>query len=142
VLTNATQSLEQLRELNPVERWAEATGTHLYLWTTNNFMPEACKLVVQWGFQYRTILTWVKPPPFGMGTYFRHSTEHVLFATYGEETTTRSAAASLPTHFEAPRGGHSEKPDRFYEIVKAASCPPYGEANQRQQRRGFVSLFR
>jgi N6-adenosine-specific RNA methylase IME4 len=136
----AMQSIESLRELD-VRAWAdEDEGCHLYCWTTNNFSNEAHKLVEHWGFQHRTVLTWIKPPPFGLGSYYRNSTEQVLFATLGE-TTTRHAAASIPTHFEAPRGEHSEKPEKFYEIVRAASYPPYGEANQREGRPDFVNLF-
>src|SRR5580765_946719 len=102
----AMQTIEQLRELD-VGAWADQEeGCHLYCWTTNNFMAEACKLVVHWGFQHRTILTWIKPPPFGLGSYFRNSTEHCLFATLGD-TTTRPAAASMPTHYLWPRGEHS-----------------------------------
>jgi N6-adenosine-specific RNA methylase IME4 len=135
----AMQTLDQLRDLD-VAAWADDEGCHLYCWTTNNFFAEACKLVAHWGFQHRTKITWIKPPPFGLGSYFRNSTEDVLFATRGE-TTTRHAAASIPTHFEAPRGEHSEKPERFYEIVRAASYPPYGEANQRTPRPDFLDLF-
>jgi N6-adenosine-specific RNA methylase IME4 len=136
----AMQTLDQLRELG-VSEWADDDeGCHLYCWVTNNFMAEGCKLVAQWGFQHRTVLTWIKPPPFGLGSYFRNSTEHVLFATRGD-TTTRHAAASIGTWFEAPRGEHSEKPEKFYEIVRAASYPPYGEANQREARPDFVNLF-
>lgn len=136
----AMQSLDQLRKLD-VRGWAdEEVGCHLYCWATNNFSYEAHKLVAHWGFQHRTILTWIKPPPFGLGSYFRNSTELCLFATLGN-TTTRPAAASLPTHFEAPRGEHSEKPEQFYDIVRAASYPPYGEGNQRQARPDFTNLF-
>jgi N6-adenosine-specific RNA methylase IME4 len=136
----AMQTHEQLLDLD-VAAWAdEEAGTHLYCWVTNNFMARACELVKHWGFQHRTMLTWIKPPPFGLGSYFRNSTEHVIFATRGD-TTTRPAAASLPTHFEAPRGEHSEKPEKFYEIVRAASYPPYGEANQREPRPDFTNLF-
>ena len=136
----AMQTHEELLALD-VAAWAEReVGTHLYLWTTNNFMGRACELMAHWGFQHRTVLTWIKPPPFGLGSYFRNSTEHVLFGTLGE-TTTRSAAASIPTHFEAPRGEHSEKPEQFYEIVRAASYPPFGEGNQREPRPDFTNLF-
>jgi N6-adenosine-specific RNA methylase IME4 len=136
----AMQTIESLRELD-VKAWADQDeGCHLYCWTTNNFLGEACKLVEHWGFQHRTMLTWIKPPPFGLGSYFRNSTEQVLFATLGD-TTTRHAAASIPTHFEAPRGEHSEKPEKFYEIVRAASYPPYGEGNQREARSDFMNLF-
>lgn len=136
----AMQSLDQLRELDLLQ-WVDTDeGCQLYCWVTNNFMSEACKLVAHWGFQHRTLITWIKPPPFGLGSYFRNSTEHVLFATYGE-TTTRPAAASISTHFEAPRGEHSEKPEKFYDLVRASSYPPYGEGNQRTPRPDFISLF-
>lgn len=136
----AMQSIDELMKLDVRGLWADATACHLYCWTTNNFMAEACKLVAHWGFQHRSVLTWVKPS-FGNGSYFRNSTEHVLFATFGD-TTTREAANSIPTHFEAPRGKHSEKPEAFYEIVRAASFPPYGEGNQRRRRPDFHDLFK
>jgi len=136
----AMETHEQLLARD-VAAWADdEAGCHLYCWVTNNFMARACELVAHWGFQHRTIITWIKSPPFGLGSYLRNSTEHVIFATRGD-TTTRPAAASLPTHFEAPRGEHSEKPEKFYEIVRAASYPPYGEANQRDPRPAFANLF-
>jgi N6-adenosine-specific RNA methylase IME4 len=52
--------------------------------------------------------------------YFRNSTEHVLFGVRGH---LRTRVDNIPTHFEAPRLEHSEKPERFYEIVRAASYP-------------------
>ncbi len=86
------------------------------------------------------MLTWIKPPPFGLGSYFRNSTEHVLFATLGD-TTTRPAAASISTHFNAPRGEHSEKPEvvlrhRARGIISALwrGQPARGEAD-------FTNLF-
>ena len=48
---------------------------------------------------------------------------------------------NISTLFEAPIGKHSEKPEKFYEIVQAASYPPYGEAFQRQARPGFLNLY-
>jgi N6-adenosine-specific RNA methylase IME4 len=136
----AMQTHEELMALD-VRAWAdENAGCHLYLWTTNAFMARACELMAHWGFQHRTLITWIKPPPFGLGGYFRNATEHALFGTLGE-TTTRHVAASIPTHFIAPRGEHSEKPEAFYDIVRAASYPPFGEGNQREPPPGFVNLF-
>jgi hypothetical protein len=51
----------------------------------------------------------------------------VLFGVRGHLMTRSTSTA---THFEAPLGEHSEKPERFYEIVREASYPPYGEAFQ------------
>jgi N6-adenosine-specific RNA methylase IME4 len=132
---------EELLALD-VGRWA-ARHCHLYVWTPNNFLPPACELVTAWGFQHRSVLTWVKTDRkgkarIGLGQYFRNTTEHCLFATRGELPT---RTKQNPTHFAAPVGKHSAKPERFYEIVRAASYPPYGEAFQRQARTGFANLF-
>jgi hypothetical protein len=72
----ATMTLEQLHTLD-VAQWAE-DNCHLYLWTTNNFIGKACDLMERWGFEHKTVLTWIKTGKFGLGNYFRNSTEHVL----------------------------------------------------------------
>ncbi len=127
----------------PVSAWAE-DDCHLYLWTTNAMLPLAVECMAQWGFEHKSVLTWVKlargtgQPQFGMGSYFRGSTEHVLFGVRGNM---RTRSRSIATHFEAPIGAHSEKPEKFYEIVRAASFPPFAEAFQRKTRDEFVNLF-
>ena len=123
----------------PVASWAEDEG-HLYLCTTNADAPFAHTLLPHYGFEYKTTLTWKKPPPFGVGEGFRGQTEHVLVGVRGG-LRFRKAADSIATWFEGPRGEHSEKPESFYEIVRAASYPPYGEAFQRTPRPDFINLF-
>lgn len=131
----ATMSHDELLALQ-VADWAE-DNCHLYLWTTNNFMTRAVELMAVWGFAHKTVLTWVKPR-WGLGSYFRNSTEHVLFGVRGE---LRTRSDSIATHFEAPVGEHSEKPEKFYEIVRAASYGPYGEAFQRTARPDFINCY-
>ncbi len=132
----AVMSQEELLAVD-VANWAEE-NCHLYCWTTNNFMTRACDLVAAWGFEHKTILTWVKPR-WGLGSYFRNSTEHVLFAVRGKLST---RVDDIATHFEAPLGEHSEKPDIFYDIVRRASYPSYGEIFQREERADFPNLYR
>ncbi len=132
----ATMSHEELLALD-VARWAD-DGCHLYLWTTNNFMTRAVELMARWGFQHKTVLTWVKPR-WGLGSYFRNSTEHVLFGVRGE---LRTRVDNIATHFEAAVGEHSEKPEEFYDIVRRASYPAYGECFQRTARDDFHNLFK
>jgi N6-adenosine-specific RNA methylase IME4 len=132
----AQMSREEVLAL-PVASWAD-DNCHLYLCTTRGDLPLAFECMAAYGFDYKDILTWVKPPPFGLGKYFRGSTELCLFDIRGSIETRSN---SIPTHFEAPRGEHSEKPEKFYEIVREASYPPYGEAFQRKARPDFVNLF-
>jgi N6-adenosine-specific RNA methylase IME4 len=134
----AAMTHEQMLALAPlVKAWAE-DNSHMYLWTPNNFSGRAHELLESWGFAHKTTLTW-KKPRMGLGHYFRNQTEHVLFGVRGELPT---RSDSIGTIFEGPLGAHSEKPEAFYEIVRAASYPPYGEAFQRTPRPDFVNLYR
>ena len=129
----AVMSLAELEAL-PVATWAD-DECHLYLWTTNNFILRAGDLVAAWGFDFKTVLTWVKPR-FGLGSYFRSSTEHCLFAVKGQVPT---RARNIPTHFEAPLGKHSEKPDALYDIAERSSYAPRLDAFARKQRDGWTA---
>jgi N6-adenosine-specific RNA methylase IME4 len=133
-----TMSREELLAMD-FSQWAEEE-CHIYLWTTNNFLLRATEMMQAWrawGCEYKTLLTWTKPR-WGLGSYFRNSTEHVLFGVRGG---LRTRSDSIATHFEAPVGEHSEKPERFYEIVREASYGAFGECFQRQARPDFKNVF-
>lgn len=134
----ATMTKEELLEL-PVESWAE-DNAHLYLWITNGIEPFPYELMAAWGFKCNTRLTG-KKPYFVTGTHFRQITEHVLFGIRGT-LNTRRQDISNHFEFEMPKGRkNSEKPETFYELVRRASYPPYGEAFQRKARPDFVNLY-
>ncbi len=58
-----------------------APGTHLYLWTTNRYLPEAFGIVEMWGFTYAATLVWAKPPgQKAHGGRFAITTEFVVHA--------------------------------------------------------------
>ena len=129
VANYSVMTLQDIAEL-PVGDWADPDGAHLYLWTTNTFMDEAYDLVRAWGFKPKTILTWVKPR-LGMGTYYRNSTEHVIFAVKGSLKTLRK---DCRTAFYGVQGRHSEKPAAFYDMVETMSPGPYLDVFARKQR--------
>lgn len=134
--TYETMSIEQLRAL-PFDRWADE-DCHLYLWITNRSLPKGFALMESWGFRYVTALTWCKPH-YGMGNYFRGSTEHVLFGVKGSQPLKRK---NVGTWFEARRGpgGHSSKPTEFYELVESCSPGPYAEVFARSERPEWFAL--
>jgi len=123
-----TSSTAALRDL-PIGEYAERDA-HLYLWVTNAFLEDGHALARAWGFQQRTMITWCKTQ-IGMGHYFRNSTEHALFCVRGKLALLRK---DLPTHFTAPRGRHSEKPQAFYDMVETASPGPYLDVFARRHR--------
>lgn len=117
----------------PVGRLAYVNA-HLYLWTTNAFMVQAHGVAASWGFEVKTILTWVKKG-IGMGHHFRNNTEHVLFGTRGTLALRRR---DVPTAFHAPRRAHSEKPLEFFALVESVSPGPYLELFGRHARPGWT----
>jgi N6-adenosine-specific RNA methylase IME4 len=90
----------------------------LWLWATNAHLEAAHAVARQWGFEPKTILTWVKDRP-GVGHWLRGQTEHCILAVRGHpviETSTQSTALMAAVR------GHSAKPDEFYRLVES-SCP-------------------
>ena len=130
----ATMPYEDLLKL-PVQKLSD-DNCHLYLWVTNRSLPKAFNLIEAWGFRYITCITWVKPS-FGLGNYFRGSTEQLLFAVKGSLPLKRK---DVGTHFNAARGnGHSKKPNEVYDLIESCSSGPYIELFSRNNRDGWVS---
>jgi N6-adenosine-specific RNA methylase IME4 len=132
-----TMTMTELYNM-PVGLWAE-DDSFLWLWTTNAFMVEAHRLADVWGFQRRTIMTWVKGridggrliQQIGMGHFLRNSTEHIVFAVRGK---LQPRNHDVPSAFIAPRLEHSEKPAAFYDMVERMSPGPYLDVFARKQR--------
>lgn len=132
-----TMNNEQIAGL-PVGAWA-TEDAHLYLWCMNSNLIAAHKIAGVWGFEVKTVITWIKGrfdgrrlvQHIGLGHYYRNSTEHVLFGVRGKLSTLNDDA---PTAFIAPRREHSEKPAAFYDMVERMSPGPYLDVFARSQR--------
>jgi N6-adenosine-specific RNA methylase IME4 len=131
---------------------------HLYLWVTNNFLPDGLAVMKAWGFDYKTLLTWGKNR-IGLGQYFRGQTEHVLFGTRGSlpYKVVKGTVKKIPTMFPgieeevvgedkraqgttlilAPRGEHSVKPEEFRQMIEQVSPGPYLELFARRSVPGW-----
>jgi ParB/RepB/Spo0J family partition protein len=105
--------------------------TVLWLWTTNYHMRFAFEVLDAWGFEQKTILTWVKNK-MGMGDWLRGQTEHCLLAVRGNPTV---VLTNETTVLHAPRRAHSQKPDEFYDLVeKLCPAPRYAYLFARNAR--------
>ncbi|WP_245517467.1 MT-A70 family methyltransferase [Methylorubrum sp. Q1] len=131
----ATMSVDALRAM-PVPAWGLDEG-HIYIHAPGPFLAIAIELAGAWGYDFKTVIGW-KKPHFSMGRYFRTIEEFVVFGVRGGLMVRRQ---DLPNHFAGPVGEHSEKPEAFYDLVRAASFPPYGEGFQRQARPDFTNLY-
>ena len=116
----------------PVSDAAE-DDAHLWLWVTNATIHASREVMDAWGFSYRSCLTWIKPR-FGLGTYLRSQTEHLLLGTRGRAPIQFRAQGSW---FYAPVQEHSHKPEEQYAIIERCSPGPYLELFARRPRLGW-----
>lgn len=104
------------------------TDAYLLLWVTNNHLPLGFRCLEAWGFQYKSIFTWIKTTKastdddpkvnFGVGHYGRNCTEHFLVATKGNPGSfTKHGLTAIPNVIFVPRSRHSEKPQEFWAIA-------------------------
>ncbi len=116
-------------------------NAHLYLWTTNTYLPEGLKVIEALGFRYLTCITWIKNQ-IGLGQYFRGLTEHCLFAVKGKQPykyLENGKRAQGVTGFYSSKTGHSVKPKEIYDMIEKVSYPPYLELFARNTRLGWDS---
>lgn len=120
-----------------------AEQSHLYLWSPNTMVPDALRVMEEWGFGYKTMLIWHKvrkdggSDGRGVGFYFRNVTEPVLFGIRGGLRTLapgRSQVNLLATR----KREHSRKPDELYPIIEACSPAPRIELFARYGRDGWA----
>lgn len=113
-------------------------NAHLYLWTTNNYLPAALEVMKAWGFTYKTIITWGKDK-FGLGQYFRGQTEHCLFGVRGNlpYKIADGKRQQGRTLLFAPRREHSQKPPEMRVMIEKVSYEPRIELFARERFDGW-----
>lgn len=125
-------SMGQIRAV-PVGSIAH-TDCILWLWTTNHHMREAFTVLDAWGFEHKTILTWVKDR-MGTGDWLRGQSEHCLMAVRGHPTV---HLTNQTTVLHGPLRANSQKPDEFYAFVeKLCPAPRYAELFSRDSRENW-----
>ena len=109
-------------------------GCHLWLWTTNQFLPAGFEVMKSWGFKYLAPITWVKPS--GVGNWFVSVTQTLLFGYKGKCVfpLERYKPTVLNT---GPPKRHSQKPEAFYDLVESISPEPRIELFSRARRFGW-----
>ena len=131
-------SLDAIKDL-PVNSISK-DNSHLYMWVTNPFISEGLEVCKSWGFEYKTLLTWVKTykdgsPIMGMGYYFRGATEHIIFGVKGKKLCNNRNTKNI--FFNIQRQ-HSQKPNYVKDmIVKCSGDLPRIELFAREETNGW-----
>lgn len=88
----------------------------LALWSTVPMLPQALQVMEAWGFTYKTNFVWAKDR-IGPGYWNRNKHEILLFGTRGQ-VPCPAPGQQWDSLIEAPRRGHSEKPEIFLEMLE------------------------
>ena len=127
-----------IRTITQWEHWNNiGVDAHLYLWVTNNHLPDGLEVMSALGFKYVTNVCWAKDR-HGLGQYFRGQHEICLFGTRGKGYNIRTSDKSISTVINARRTQHSRKPDAFYDMVERRSSGPHLDLFGRRDRPGWV----
>jgi len=129
-------TVDEIKAL-PVAERAHPDGCVLWLWTTNAFMRQAFDILDAWGFENKTILTWVKDK-MGTGDWLRGKTEHCLMAIKGKPIVTLT---NQTTALFGPLREHSRKPDEFYALVDSLCPGNKAEWFARTAREGWTPIM-
>lgn len=137
----------------------DATGAHLWIWVTSNYLPWGLWLVEALGFKYKREFAWVKASPVpvrpygsgfalerpGLGQYSMGQHELLLFGSMGK--------AMMPPKADRPRSVimaprpkgedgksiHSAKPPDAYAMIEKVSPGPRIEMFARNTRPGWYA---
>jgi N6-adenosine-specific RNA methylase IME4 len=110
-----TMSYKEICDL-PVKKICDEDEAHLFLWTTQKWLPKAFKVMDDWGFQYNCTITWDKT--YGFTPFsFMWSTEFLLYGQLKNKWKRPIGVGKYKTCFTYKPLGHSVKPDNFREMI-------------------------
>ena len=121
----------------PINDFADEESL-LFLWVVNKHLRLGFEILDAWGFTYHTTLTWVKGQGFALWSPIMTHTEHILFAWRGNFRKLCHDMGVmknyLVTNYQLK---HSQKPARFYQLLRAWTPKPRIDIFARNAHEGF-----
>lgn len=135
-LPYSTMSIEEIIAKSPATVATIADDCHLWLWTTQKYLPIAFQVLEAWGFEYVCTFVWRKNGGMQPSGFPKYNCEFAIYARKGKPKFIDTKA--FATCFEAPTGEHSEKPEEFYEMLRRVTVGGRFDMYNRRSIEGFV----
>ena len=124
----------------PIDDYA-AEDCLLFIWVTcgkasdeTPILQHGLELLEDWRFSYHCLLTWHKTNPYAFWSPLLWATEHVIFGYRGAFLKIYGKMSNL---ISAPTQKHSQKPARFYQLLRGWTPAPRIDLFARQAHEGF-----
>jgi N6-adenosine-specific RNA methylase IME4 len=131
-----TMSEADLRQFGEAVSRMAADDCHLFMWTTQKFLPLALGLVEHYGFRYVLTMVWHKAGGYQPTGLPQFNSEFVVYARKGAPKFV--STQGFFCCFNGARREHSRKPDEFYEMIRLVTGGPRIDVFSRETREGFA----
>ena len=103
-----------------------ADGAFVFLWTTQEHLPDAFRVLDRWGLEYKFTMVWEKGRGVQPAGSCQHDVEFIVAGARGEPRFTKdwpfSSVITAPG--ADPLAGHSVKPKKFYDLLRQFTPGP------------------
>jgi N6-adenosine-specific RNA methylase IME4 len=109
---------------------------HVFLWTTQKYLPAAFDLLKRFDVRYVLTMVWHKPGGFQPVGLPQYNCEFIVYGRRGSPPFIDTT--KFDCCFEAPRREHSRKPDFFYDTIRRVTGGSRIDVFSREPREGFA----
>jgi N6-adenosine-specific RNA methylase IME4 len=127
----------ELKDIKNMKVWIKEISEKdcvLFLWGTTPAIEWAFEVMKEWGFKYKTMITWEKTDKDNMGYWFKTCTEFLLIGIKGKVKAFRSKIRNV---YREKKGKHSQKPVYFYNLIEEVTIGNKIELFARSRREGW-----
>ena len=112
-----------------------ADNCGLFLWATHTTLPDAFRIMREWGFVYHCLITWDKGGGWSSHGFHRR-TEMCLYG-YRGKINLNQRGKFIPTLITEKKTTHSTKPELMYQWLESNTPEPRLELFARKKRTGW-----